>query len=134
MKKGKFAIYKGKTYSSGYIEGKGILLRSTNIEDLKNGFEECEPFYYGKWKEKVVCIKYVERSQVEDYYKIRIYAIYKGYKFELVDEKDDKISIVAMTGDYRIWLSFGMQCIDKGVYQKWIDKNEAKILIKKEEL
>jgi hypothetical protein len=30
-----------------------------------------------------------------------------------------------MIGDYRVWPSLGMDCIDKGVYQKWINKNEA---------
>jgi hypothetical protein len=39
-----------------------------------------------------------------------------------------------MTGDYRDWLNLGMVCIDKGVYQKWIQKDEAEIKIIKEEL
>ena len=44
MKDGEFAIYLGKEYSAGKIEKGKIVLRSTDIEDVKNGFEPCKPF------------------------------------------------------------------------------------------
>ena len=37
-----------------------------------------------------------------------------------------------MIGDYRDWVRLGMKSIDIGVYQKWINKNEAEIKIVKE--
>ena len=72
--------------------------------------------------------------EVEDYYRVKTKAIYAGFEFEVVEEKDNEISIVTMTGDYRNWLNLDMKCIDKGVYQKWIKKEEAEIKVKKEEL
>ena len=35
------------------------------------------------------------------------------------------ISIVTMTGDYKIWEKLSMNLIDKGIYQKWINKDDA---------
>ena len=35
-----------------------------------------------------------------------------------MEEKENRILIVTMTGDYWDWLKLGMECIDKGVYQK----------------
>ena len=134
MKEGKFAIYKGKEYTSGKNKEGQIILRSTNIKDLENGFEVCEPFKFKNCKEEIVCLKFVSRSEVEDYYKLRTKAIYAGFVFDVIEEKDDKISIIAMTGDYRDWLSLGMKCIDKGVYQKWVNRDEVKIEIVKEQL
>ena len=36
-----------------------------------------------------------------------------------------------MGGDYKVWENIGMKCIDKGGYQKWINKNEAEVIIEK---
>lgn len=83
---------------------------------------------------KIFCPKYVEHSQLEDYYKITIYEMYKGDKFFILEEKDDKISITNWGGDYRVWLSLGIKYINKVEYQKWVDKNEAELLIERKEL
>ena len=133
MKNGEFATYLGKEYTSGQKDGK-IILRSTNLKDIENGFIPCEPFLLKNYSEEIVCLKLVNRSEVDDYYRLRTKALYSGYEFEVTKEKDNMISIVAMTGDYRDWLNLGMVCIDKGVYQKWIQKDEAEIKIIKEEL
>ena len=106
MKDGEFAIYLGKEYSAGEIEKGKIVLRSTDIEDVK----------------------------ITEYYRIRTMAIYKGFEFEIVEETEDKLSIVTMIGDYRDWVRLGMKSIDIGVYQKWINKNEAEVKIVKENL
>lgn len=134
MKDGKFAIYLGKAYMAGKNKDGKIILRSSNIGDVENGFVPCEPFIFRNYKEEIVCLKYVNRSEVEDYYALKTKAIYAGFEFDVVDETDEKISIVTMTGDYRNWLNLRMQCIDKGVYQKWIEKDEAEIEIVKEQL
>jgi len=104
MKDGEFAIYLGKEYSAGEIEKGKIVLRSTDIEDVK----------------------------ITEYYRIRTMAIYKGFEFEIVEETEDKLSIVTMIGDYRDWVRLGMKSIDIGVYQKWINKNETEVKIVKE--
>jgi len=104
MKDGEFAIYLGKEYSAGETQEGKIVLRSTDIEDVK----------------------------ITEYYRIRTMAIYKGFEFEIVEETEDKLSIVTMIGDYRDWVRLGMKSIDIGVYQKWINKNEAEIKIVKE--
>ena len=134
MKNGKYAIYLGKEYISGKNKDGKLILRSTNIKDVENGFEPCEPFRFRNCEKEIVCLKFVSRADVEDYYRLNTKALYAGYEFEVIEEKDDKISIVAMTGDYRDWLNLGMDCIEKGVYQKWINKKEAQLKIVKEQL
>lgn len=51
-----------------------------------------------------------------------------------MDETEDKLSIVAMGGDYREWVRLGMEFVERFVYQKWINKNEAEIKIVKEKI
>ena len=130
MKDGEFAIYLGKEYSAGEIEKGKIVLRSTDIEDVKNGFEPCKPFNIKYIEDKIVCMKFVNSSEITEYYRIRTIAIYKGFEFEIVEETE--LSIVTMIGDCREWKRLGMKCIERYVYQKWINKNEAEIKIVKE--
>ena len=134
MKDGEFAIYLGKEYSAGKIEKGKIVLRSTDIEDVKNGFEPCKPFNIRYVEDKIVFMKYVNSSEITEYYILRTMAIYKGFEFEIVEETEYKFSIVTMIGDSREWKRLGMKCIEKYVYQKWINKNEAEIKIVKENL
>lgn len=134
MKEVKFAIYLGKEYTAGKNKEGKIILRSTDIKDVINGVEPCDPFTFRKGKNKIVCLKVVERAELEDYYTLKKKAVYKGVEFEVVEEMDDKLSIVTMTGDYRDWINLGMRSIDKGVYQKWIGKNEAEVKLVKESL
>ena len=131
MKDGKYAIYLGKEYSAGEIEKGKIVLRSTDIEDVKNGFEPCKPFNIRYVEDKIVCMKYVNSSEITEYYILRTMAIYKGFEFQVDEETEDMLSIVAMGGDCRGWKRLGMKCIEKYVYQKWINKNEAEIKIVK---
>ena len=56
----------------------------------------------------------------------------KGFEFRVMDETEDKLSIVAMGGDYREWVRLGMKFVERFVYQKWINKNEAESKIVKE--
>ena len=132
MKDGKYAIYLGKEYSAGEIEKGKIVLRSTDIEDVKNGFEPCKPFNIRYVEDKIVCMKYVNSSEITEYYILRTMAIYKGFEFQVDEETEDMLSIVAMGGDCSGWKRLGMKCIERYVYQKWINKNEAEIKIVKE--
>lgn len=134
MKDGYFAVYLGTEYTSGMVRGK-LILRSTDLRDVEKGFEICKPFHIKDCKEDIVCIKYVERSEVEAYYILRTYAYYKGYRFRVLEETDDMISIWSLfeEGSYENWISLGMKCVNKGEYQKWIKKSEAEIEVEREE-
>lgn len=134
MKDGKYAIYLGREYSAGETQEGKIVLRSTDIEDVKNGFEPCKPFNIRYVEDKIVCMKYVNSSEITEYYILRTMVIYKGFEFIVDEETEDMLSIVAMGGDCRGWKRLGMKCIEKYVYQKWINKNEAEIKIVKENL
>lgn len=134
MKDGLYAVYLGKEYTSGKTRDGKIILRSDNERDVDKGFEPCEPFTFRKQANRIVCIKNVDRSEVDEYYRARTIARYEGHDFEVIDETDKEISIVAMAGDYRDWLNLGMKVIDKGVYQKWIPKEDAEIRVIKEPL
>ena len=131
MKDGKYAIYLGNEYTAGETQEGKIVLRSTDIEDVKNGFEPCKPFNIKYIEDKIVCMKFVNSSEITEYYRIRTMAIYKGFEFQVDEETEDMLSIVAMGGDCSGWKRLGMKCIEKYVYQKWINKNEAEIKIVK---
>lgn len=131
MKNNTFAIYEGKEYAAGIKADGKIILRSEDFQAELFGFEN------KKIADNTISVKYVHQNDIEQIYKKRIEAIHKGYKFEVVETKGDMISIVTMTGDYKIWEKLSMNLIDKGIYQKWINKDDAimyeikdKILIK----
>lgn len=48
-------------------------------------------------------------------------------------EDENKIRIVSLDseGDYRDWNNLEMEQVDRGVYEKWIDKSEAEIIEEK---
>lgn len=128
------ALYKEKEYPSGKNKDGKYILRSSNIQDISLGFQKCEPFVYKNKKDPIVCFKIVEKSELDALYRVRIFAEYKGYSFEVVDKENGKLSIVTMVGDYHVWEELDMKCIDKGVYQKWIDESEAVVTEEKEQL
>lgn len=129
-----YAIYLGKEYLSGKGLDGTIILRSTNLEDIANGFEACKPFNYKNGKQRIVCLKFVNRSDVDAYYKKSTKAIYAGFEYDVVEEKDNKILIVLKRGDDGENLKFDINYIDQEGDQKWIDKDEVKIKIIKENL
>lgn len=134
MKQGKFAVYQKNEYASGRMKDGRLILRSTEIKDISKGFEACEPFRFKGIDRDIVCLKFIELEEAEDYYRLRINARYLGFDFEVVEEKEEMVSLVTMKGDYRVWVSLGMDCIDKGVYQKWVGKDEVEISIEKKSL
>ena len=121
-----FAIYKGIEYSAGIKKDGRIVLRSEDDASKKEGFVEKE---IGNNR---IYIKYVQKDEIEEIYDKKTYAVYEGYKFIVVDETEKQILILTMNGDYQEWIRLGMECIDKGMYQKWMNKNEAEIEVLKE--
>lgn len=61
MKNGKYAIYLGREYISGKNKDGKLILRSTNIKDVENGFEPCEPFMFRNCEKEIVCLKSVNK-------------------------------------------------------------------------
>jgi len=123
-----YANYQGIEYSAGIKEDGNIVLRSGDVNDIQKGFFE------KKISDNSIYLKYVSPRDIDEIYDKRVFAKYKGYRFEVIDEKENEISILIMTGDYREWLKLGMTQIDKGVYQKWISKDEAEINVEKKSL
>ena len=133
LEEGTRAVYRGKEYSAYYDNEKDtVLMRSPDIEDVRQGFKKVAK-EDGYW-DYVKCIKRVNRCEVERLFQRRNYGIYKGYKFEVDGEKDGKISIVSLYGDYELWPSMGMEIIDQGVYQKWAPKDEVEILVEEKDI
>lgn len=123
-----FAIYKGNEYSAGIKKDGRIVLRSEDDASRKREFVE------KKIGNNRIYIKYVQRDEIEEIYDKKIYAVYEGYRFAVVDESEEQILILTMNGDYHEWIRLGMECVDKGMYQKWINKNEAEVEILKEKI
>ncbi|NLI58066.1 MAG: hypothetical protein GX387_06030, partial [Clostridium sp.] len=40
-------------------------------------------------------------------------------------EDGDKILLSNLIGDYRVFERLGMKMVDKGVYEKWVDKSDV---------
>lgn len=129
MRNNLWVIYKGKEYSASLCQDGSIILCSGEESDINYGFTK-----YNGVNKSIKCFKYVLKSEVEEIYRKNIKAQYLGYEFLVIDEVESKILICTINGDYNIWLKLGMECVDKRVYQKWIDKNEAVVKIEKEKL
>ena len=110
-----YTIYKGKEYEVGAMNSDIVSLRSYDPSDVSDGFS----LYKG-----VVYIKRVHRSELEEIYRISTYAEYKGIKLQAIKEDGDKILLSGVIGDYRVFESLGMKIVDKGVYEKWVDKSD----------
>lgn len=123
---GTFAIYQGKKYTSGIDENGKVILRSTDIEDIDNGFEKCKPFKYRKQEKLVVCMKRVEPQEIEKYYRTYTMAYYCGFNFGVADEKEHEVLIMAV--DFPNWRNLGMTSTPyRGVCRKWVNRSEVKL-------
>lgn len=134
MQEASYALYLGKEYLSGRgVDGK-IVLRSSSMEDVKLGFEVCKPFYFRNGKEKIVCLKFVNGSDVEAYYKKRTRAVYDGSEYDVVEERGNKIRLVPSQDDGWKWERMGVGYPLGTGMSKWINKEEVKITVQIENL
>lgn len=133
-KDGPFAIYQGKTYTSGVDENGKVVLRSTDIEDVDNGFEECKPFKYKNQEKFVVCMKRVEPQEIEKYYRTYTIAHYCDFEFGVVDENEQEVLIMAVDGNRQNWIDLGMQVMSYGRFKKWVNKSEVRLELIEETL
>lgn len=116
MRNGIYAIYKGKEYEAGTMESDVFLLRSYDHNDVSRGFS----LYKG-----IVYVKRLQRSDLEEVYRITTFAEYKGTKLQAIKEDGNKILLSGVVGDYRVFESLGMDIVEKGVYQKWVNKSDV---------
>ena len=130
---GEHSVYKGITFSSGKLQNGKIVLRASGDLHEELGFKKCEPFILKKTNELVIGLKEVDLEDITERYKIKVYAYYNNYKFQVIMEDENKIRIVSLDseGDYRDWNNLEMEQVDRGVYEKWIDKSEAEIIEEK---
>ncbi|MDE6568956.1 MAG: hypothetical protein K2K70_14695 [Lachnospiraceae bacterium] len=134
MQEANYALYLGKEYLSGRgVDGK-IVLRSSSMEDVDLGFEKCKPFYFRNGKEKIVCLKFVNGSDVEAYYRKRTKAEYDGSEYDVVEERGNKIRLVPSQGDSWKWEKMGVGYPLEISMSKWINKEEVKITVQIENL
>lgn len=106
-----FAIYNGKEYEVSPMGEDSYALISTDLKDLKQGFSQ---HFSGKY------IKNVKRDTLQELYFINTLALYRGHKFGVSAEKDDQLLIG--TSDYELLEKFNLVFVDRGVYEKWVDK------------
>ncbi len=115
MKNGNFAVYKSIEYKFSSKGGNQILLMSNDSNDLKRGFgKSIHPGSY---------IKTVSRDEVDDAYSIFTFGIYKGHQFGIRAEEDGKVCIEG-SGNENLMVSLDMDLVDRGVYRKWVKKDE----------
>lgn len=134
MQEANYALYLGKEYLSGRgVDGK-IVLRSSNMEDVELGFELCKPFYFRNGKEKIVCLKFVNGSDVEAYYKKRTKAVYDGSEYDVVEERGNKIRLVPAQDDEWKWEKMGVGYPLGIGMSKWINREEVTITVQIENL
>lgn len=134
MQEVSYAVYLGKEYLSGRgVDGK-IVLRSSSLEDVNRGFERCKPFYYRNGRQKIVCLKFVNGSDVEAYYKKRTKAVYAGTEYEVLEERGNRIRLVPSQDVGWKWENTGVSYPFNTGLSKWIDKDEATITVQIENL
>lgn len=126
MKYELIAVYREKEYPAFISKEGKIGLRSTDVTDVINGFTPI------KFVENTY-VKYVLRSEIDRLFKRYTKAEYRGYIFEVDGEDDGQLSLYSLIDDYRINETLGFQCVDRGVYQKWVKRQDVKITIEEEE-
>lgn len=114
MRMGQFAIYNGTEYSFFQSFNHTIRLISNNPDDMLKGFTIDAKGRYSK---------VVEDSEVESAYGIEVHCKYKGYKFYVVEDKEDKVVIGNSTNESLVKL-LQLDYIERGFYTKLVDKDE----------
>lgn len=105
---GKYTLYMGRQYEVLNYDKENKIVK-LKLDD-------------GKIKYKMV-----KRSDVEEIYYIQTNCIYKGYKFQVISEKED--SILIYTSNIEVGVKLNMEFIERSVYHKWIRKGEVDRII-----
>lgn len=124
MKKGKFAIYKGKEYGfSKDMEGNMLILTRD-----KTFIDETFSDRYGTG----IYSKIVTADQLQEAYAIVNRGIIEGYNVDILKEKED--SFLVGTSDCTVGKTLNLERVDKYGYEGWIEKDKIIIVQEKKEL
>ena len=114
---GRYAIYRGIEYKADLaskINGKSVVeLRTKQEESVNIGFAKDK---FGDY------IKKVTIDELEQAYSITTRGTYKGNTYTLILEEDSRVLIIE--DDESRAKQYGFKFVERGVYEKWIDKNE----------
>ncbi len=117
MKLGRYAVYRGIEYNADLtskVNGKSAIeLRSGKEETVNIGFIKDK---FGDFVKKVTI------DELEQAYSVTTRGVYKGISYALILEEDSKVLIVE--DDESRAKQFGFKFVERGVYEKWVDKNE----------
>lgn len=76
-------------------------------------------------------IKKVALEELEQAYKLCLRVMYRGTSYRAIFDEGDKVLIT--TDDEELAIKLGFKYVERGVYEKWVDKNELeKIWIEKQ--
>lgn len=124
VKSGKYAVYRGKTFRASIASkesGKLYILLNNN-ESYIEGFTKD---LLGNF------IKKVALEELEQAYKLCLRVMYRGTSYRAIFDEGDKVLIT--TDDEELAIKLGFKYVERGVYEKWVDKNELeKIWIEKQ--
>ncbi len=123
MRSGTYAVYKGKEFGASYLGNGNFLLLSKDIKDLKYGFRPSS-------RNKGIYIKTVTQSDLDEVFKIRPKAIYKGDEFgveEVRDHNGIEIAgrILLITTNRKIGAKHDFDMPEFGVYTKEVGLDEV---------
>lgn len=110
---GKYTLYMGKQYEVlDYDKESGLVELKSDDSEIKNII--------------------VKRSDVGEIYYIQTNCFYKGYKFQVISEKDD--SILIYTSNNEVGAKLNMEFIERSVYHKWVKKSEIDRIVEDKSL
>lgn len=110
---GEYTLYMGKQYEVlDYDKESGLVELKSDDSEIKNII--------------------VKRSDVGEIYYIQTNCFYKGYKFQVISEKDD--SILIYTSNNEVGAKLNMEFIERSVYHKWVKKSEIDRIVEDKSL
>ncbi|WP_434779074.1 hypothetical protein [Neisseria sp. Ec49-e6-T10] len=143
-----YTLYQGKEYEiiSSIENGDRIYqLRSLDPQDLKNGFSiykrpeyvltsKGEKFYLPPRdiNEPDIYIKDIIPLEVSEVYGINTFGIYKGCEVGVRMEDKTGKNLLLGVGDAMMASKLGFEFDERGVYMKWVPKEEVELFEKKE--
>lgn len=113
MKSGIFAVYQGIEYKAG-LDSNIVTLRSYDSSDAERGFSLYKEMVY---------VKKVQKKEVDEVYSISTLALYQGFIFGVYKEEGEKLLL--FTDNYIVSEKLGLDMVDRGVYEKWVSKNDV---------
>lgn len=130
----KYAKYKEAIYKVSKIGDNTIRLVSSNDQDIQKGFmkKEYPDYYLNKEKLPNIYICEVNFSCIKELYEVSDIALYKEKKFEFVAEDQEFFKIGTINAELANKLDF--ERTDKYYYEKWVPKNEVKIMEERKNL